>query len=337
MATIPQLIFFHIGWMKRYRGPDHDDGTIGPHKHLQDNRFGHECFNFRPQGGKCYGYVPRGIDISKNLGASRNAEFIDDIVCVWLAKDPERNVRVIVGWYRDARVFRSSDHRAKPSGNRLDRHDIEYLAVAAETDCTLVPVSRRTLKIPTRHEVPGGLGQSTVWYGGNEGIRRQVWEYICSWDERKKRKIRPSPKPRIAKGGRNTDPEQRKRIETIAVNTATEFFSSEEGGGYEVISRERENTGWDLEASHPGFGTLLIEVKGLSGSRVSVELTPNEYKQMSSREKRDNYVLFVVTNCLGGSPLAHDYRFNDGCWSDADGTTLEIQERTGAVCESKDS
>ena len=171
MAAVPQLIFFHIGWMKRYGGPVDDDRTIGPHKHLQDNRFGHECFNFFPRGGKYYGYVPSGIDISNNLGASRSARFVDDIVCVWLAKDPERNVRVIVGWYRDARVFRSSDHRAKPSGNELDRHDIEYLAVAAETDCT----------------------------------------------------------------------------------------------------------------------------------------------------------------------LAHDYRFNNGCWSDADGTTLEIQERTGAVCQSKDS
>ena len=244
-------------------------------------------------------------------------------------------MRVIVGWYRDARVFGSSNHRAKPSGNKLDDRDMEYLAVAAETGCTLVPVSRRTLKVPTRHEMPGGLGQSTVWYGGNEGFRRRVWEYIGSWDERKKRKTGLPPPPRVAQGGRNTDSEQRKRIEAIAVNTATEFFSSEEGGGYEVVSREQENVGWDLEARYLDSGTLLIEVKGLSGSRVSVELTPNEYKQMNSKDKRDNYVLFVVTNCLGESPLAHDYRFNDGCWSDADGTALEIQERTGALCQAR--
>ena len=90
--------------------------------------------------------------------------------------------------------------------------------------------------------------------------------------------------------------------------------------------------GWDIEASGPGRVTLLIEVKGLSGEKVSVELTPNEYKQMTSKRHRDNYVLFVVTNCLGKRPMTYDYRFKDGRWKDADGTALQLRERIGAVC-----
>ena len=334
MASVPKMVFFHIGWMKRYQGAEHDDPTLGPHGHLQDNKFGHECFNFFPRNGKCYGYVPTGINIS-NLGVSRSAKFVDDIVCVWVAKDPERDARVIVGWYREGRVFRSNGHLIKPSGNKFDHQDIEYRAAAPQTNCTLIPVPRRTFEIPTRYSLEGGLGQSTVWYGGNTRFRRKVWEYVKNWEARKKAKKPRSTSRRNARGGRNTDPELRKRIETIAVNIAIDYFSSEDGGGYEVVSKEKDNLGWDIEASHPDKPTLLVEVKGLSGDRVSVELTPNEYKKMMLKENRNKYVLFVVTHCLGERPLAHDYRFNNGRWLDVDGAVLKIQERTGAICRSK--
>ena len=331
MATVPKMIFFHIGWMKHYQGPKDDDPTIGPHRHLQNNKFGHECLNFLPRDGNCYGHVPSGVDIS-NLGARRNAEYVDDVVCVWIAKDPERRTRVVVGWYTAARIFGSSNHRVPPSGNRLDHQDIGYRAVAPEAECSLIPVSRRTFEIPTRYELEGGLGQSTVWYGGNDSFRAQVWQYIKDWEERKTGKKRRSKSSGSPGGGRNADPEQRKKIETIAVDIATEFFRSRDGGAYRVDSKEKDNLGWDLEASRPGRATLLIEVKGLSGEKVSVELTPNEYKQMTSKRNRDNYVLFVVTNCLGKRPMTHDYRFKDGRWKDADGTVLQLSERIGAVC-----
>ena len=209
------------------------------------------------------------------------------------------------------------------------------LAVAPEGMCALIPVSRRTFEIPSRYKMKGGLGQSTVWYGGNARFRGKVWKYIRGWEERKKTKKRPRASQGNVGGGRNADPEQRKRIETKAVDTATNFFRSKDGGSYQVISREKDGVGWDLEAQHPKKATLLIEVKGLAGNKVSVELTPNEYDKMQSKKYRDRYVLFVVTNCLGKRPLAYDYRFRNGCWLDTDGAKLEIEPRTGAVCRSK--
>ena len=337
MARVPRMIFFHVGWMRLYRGENDDDPTIGPHGWLENNRVGHECYNFFPRRGNCYGYVPtqKGIDISKRFGASRDAEYVDDVVCVWVAEDPERKSKVIVGWYKSARVFRSSNPVVKPSGNKIDDQNIVYRAVAAATGCTLIPVSRRTFSIPTRYEMKGGLGQSTVWYGGNDGFREKVWAYINSWDERK-RQGKGKSKARGSGGGRrNTDPELRQKIEKRAVRTAIDFFSSEDGGGYQVESREKDNVGWDLEARRRGNEMLLIEVKGLSGKEVSVELTPNEYKQMKAPKNRNKYVLFVVTDCLGKNPLTHDYRYKDGGWFDVDGTELTITRRTGAICRPK--
>ena len=69
--------------------------------------------------------------------------------------------------------------------------------------------------------------------------------------------------------------------------------------------------------------------------RVSIELTPNEYNQMMLKKNRNKYVLFVVINCLRERPLAYDYRFKEGRWTDADGTALKIEERIGAICRSK--
>jgi len=73
-----------------------------------------------------------------------------------------------------------------------------------------------------------------------------------------------------------------------------------EGIGYTVESVEKDNVGWDLEATL-GKKKLLIEVKGLSGSGLSVELTPNEYNAFS--EENESYRLCVVYTALSEPTL----------------------------------
>ena len=63
---------------------------------------------------------------------------------------------------------------------------------------------------------------------------------------------------------------------------------------------ETDNLGWDLEAAS-GKTILRVEVKGLSGSAFSVELTPNEFKAFA--EQADAYRLAVVTNALESPEL----------------------------------
>lgn len=87
--------------------------------------------------------------------------------------------------------------------------------------------------------------------------------------------------------------------------------------------------GWDIEA-RDSKGQLLIEVKGLSGPNVNVELTPNEYDKM--RILRDRYVLFVVTSALTQRPMARTFRFQaeSSSWRSAAGEELAIAEVLGA-------
>ena len=94
--------------------------------------------------------------------------------------------------------------------------------------------------------------------------------------------------------------------------------------------------GWDIEAAS-ALGTLLIEVKGLAGPRLVIELTPNEYEMMGKHKER--YVLFVLTSALSHRPLARIFRYeapvrgrSEAQWLSERGDVLDIRPRVGAVC-----
>jgi hypothetical protein len=87
-----------------------------------------------------------------------------------------------------------------------------------------------------------------------------------------------------------------------------------------------------LEASTAGE-TLLVEVKGLSGSSINVELTPNELKKMTDTKHRPHYVVYIVTGCLTKEAVARSFRYIDATrrWEAEDGRVLKIKPMTGAV------
>ena len=76
---------------------------------------------------------------------------------------------------------------------------------------------------------------------------------------------------------------------------------------------------------------MKIEVKGLSGVEIMVELTPNEYKQMES--EKDNYRLCIVTDGLS-KPILNifSYSYEKRNWINNVGDKLEIKEIVSARC-----
>jgi hypothetical protein len=108
-----------------------------------------------------------------------------------------------------------------------------------------------------------------------------------------------------ARASERQDQERKARIEKAAIRACCDYF---ENIGYNVKSVEKENLGWDLEATSDNSQLqLCIEVKGLSGNDFFVELTPNEYKFF--RKQRDNYRLAVVTRALD-DPQLHICRYS---------------------------
>lgn len=136
----------------------------------------------------------------------------------------------------------------------------------------------------------------------------------------------------IERSSKSTKPLQRQvdifkkqQVEISAIETTIKYF---EGLDYVVISKEKDNIGWDLEATNINE-TLLLEVKGLSGNVSSIELTPNEYK--NSKEKKTNYKLCIVTNALTNPRLeVFSFNFDKNIWTNELNETLQIEERIGA-------
>src|SRR5579872_6420614 len=114
------MLFCNIGWMSRYRGLEHQpDKIVGGGQYVRENDAGAEVCNFLPcDDGYVYGHVETykgnwedktGIDREiklQHLGATGAAPFVDGIDVIWTATHPLEKQRRIVGWYKNARVYR---------------------------------------------------------------------------------------------------------------------------------------------------------------------------------------------------------------------------------------
>jgi hypothetical protein len=325
----PPMIYFNIGWMEHYAGPSPDDLTIGAHRYLGSHDHGAECYNFLADSdGILRGYRPPGgrarIDL-KRLGAAASDISMDGVLVIWLAREPGTGRTLIVGWYRDATVYR----QAQPGSVDINGEKIEYSVEAREEDGTLLPWVLRTFAVRSSRVSPGaGFGQNPTWYGA-DSIDELVWSYIRSEGKAPRKKGKPSGKP-----PKNFDPELRRKVERAAVNNAVAYYKALYGNDCPVVSVETEAKGWDLEV-HAGPQPRLVEVKGLLNHGMVCELTPNEYEKMQLPANRDRYTVFIVNNALA-EPPSRPSRFvfehaGGMVWQTADGLKLKITKKVGAV------
>lgn len=319
------IVFVNVGWMIHYYGPSAADPTLGGHGHLKTSNVGHEAWNFRPYRGQLLGYVPRSATINlTRLGGRRDSKSVTGITVVWMAKSPRDKKNYIVGWYTNATIYCDNEHLRVARGGDVS---VGYQIAAKPDGAKLLAVDARVFQIPTAKE-KGNLGQSPLWYGRDDVFRERVRTYIE--DESVMVRLR-----KTGKSPRQQDVELRRKIEQAAINHAIAHYTSPEGGNRTVKSVEVEGKGWDLEATSADGDVLYIEVKGLSGSEVVVELTPNEYARMKS--DRTQYVVYILSSALEKSRAAHVFRFDaeqssrsNLVWEADDGRILVIEERVAA-------
>lgn len=168
------ILYCRIGWMDSYCGTSNDKLVNGG-AYNKDN-VGYEIYNFLPSDNTYYGFVEAGINKGiriENLGTDKNAEFLDDILVVWYAKSDTSAGQRVVGWYRNARVYRSL--QIIPENDMDVRSDKQFHFYNIVSDeATLVPSS-------DRHFLISGSGQSNIWYGNDE-MNENVRSYIDSYD-----------------------------------------------------------------------------------------------------------------------------------------------------------
>ena len=288
------ILFCNIGWMERYQGQSAGDKISGSGSYVSERGMGHEICNFAIANGRAFGYVqPPGAQINlERLHASPTAQVMEGVTVIWTATRPKpAGGTTIVGWYNNATVYkRYQRHKLTPELHRQNGLD-GYWIDAAESDVYLLPIDARTFDIP--RQVQGGMGQSNIWFA-DSAAAQEVLENARRYVQAKGE----SPQPPAFSAPHTTDQERKVKVEQAAIKTCCQHY---EKLGYTVSSVEKDNLGWDLVATLPR-SSLRIEVKGLSGTNFSVELTPNEFLAFDT--KAADYRLAVVTDALGSPSLS---------------------------------
>lgn len=164
--------------MNHYNGIDGDSIERGG-KYNQHS-IGHEVCNFSNNAGTLYGYVrPTGRIKIEKLGASKKDDSVSGVTVVWTA-GPESGGTVVVGWYKDATVYRDAQTIAKPSKLQRKNGISSYRIKATADKAMLLPVEQRELIIP--RAVKGGIGQSNVWFADKKESQKIVESVITLID-----------------------------------------------------------------------------------------------------------------------------------------------------------
>lgn len=317
------MIFLNTAWMERYEGLSGNDKKIhGGGSYVEKYGYGGEIFNFKKIEGKVYGYAqPGGLNNLRRLGSGEDDHFIDNVLIIFTAAHKDGGT-YIVGWYKGATFFKDYQN-TKLKERKFKNEYIGYYAVTNSENATLLSVDERFSFPLIPRRIKGGMGQSNVWYADSDemlGFRKDVLKHI-----EKLEKIKSKRSHKIF--SREVDAQAKKKIENIAIKEVTREYTDR---GFIVTSHESENLGWDLEAIHKKI-TLRIEVKGLSGQNVFVEITPNEYKNMN--DYQESYRLCVVTKCLV-NPIIHVFSYSSerNTWLNEEGDELIIDQIISAKC-----
>lgn len=250
---------------------------------------------------------------------SNTDDYLDDVLVVWTATKPIEGGTFIVGWYKHARVYRAFQNNAKSK----ERNGYDYNIEAKSSDCTLLIEKERTMKVPRAKASmnKGFMGQSNIWYADSDikevkNFRQSIFDYIENYVKPQRHKAKPK-----------IDVDAKVAVEKAAVSAVTSYYT---GQGYNVISVEDENKGWDLEATK-GKAFFRIEVKGLVGSQISVHISKNEYAKMKASDNAD-YRLCVVTNTLK-SPEIWTFSYDNGIWVCEEDNDIELsfEEQIAAI------
>lgn len=190
------ILFCLVGWMESYQGGENDP-IAGGGKYVAENNDGGEIHNFTKEAingqDVCFGFVqPSGengqIRIER-LGSTTDAYMVNKVLVVWVAKEPNQGGLRIVGWYKNASIYRFPQYLFVPG---LKRYDIENEVTcilniqSLAKDTLLLPSHSRTYPIPkAKNKTSPGMGRSNVWYAEgakNTELVRSVRQYIDEYE-----------------------------------------------------------------------------------------------------------------------------------------------------------
>jgi hypothetical protein len=182
--------------MKNYRGCSESDMPINGGKYVSDTHDAHEAYNFEAiylngsDDEYCLGFVETKTTNGKyrnqlhieKIGnqSDKDIKELDDVLVVWCAKSDCLDFTSIVGWYKNATVFRYYNEVEFEDGYKQN-----YNIIAKAEDCVLLPVnvrSRRALwYVPRKGKKNGpsyGFGQANIWFANESDKNINLKNYL---------------------------------------------------------------------------------------------------------------------------------------------------------------
>lgn len=174
-----KVLFCRIGWCESYNG-DINDKPVGGGLYNNSN-IGFEIHNFKKEcDNKYYGYVEvkGSINIEK-IGSNSDGAFIDNVLVVWVSTNPKKGGQYIVGWYKDAIIYRDAKKiPANVKANRtITNANTDTYNIETEKAVLIQPISKRNVFPPIE-----GFGQSNIWYGTSE-LNENVVKWISTYEK----------------------------------------------------------------------------------------------------------------------------------------------------------
>lgn len=165
-----KTILCEIAWMKKYAGVTEDDRPIRCKDHDLNIEKGNECYNFEDYDGYCYGFSDKvdNLIIEECFKDTKeNRPYIDGILVVWIAADSGEDKK-IVGWYKDARLFRELQEDESFTD---PNHNLFYLFKARAENSFLLPEEGRNFIVDKSPEADAGrlIAKILEYISGQEG------------------------------------------------------------------------------------------------------------------------------------------------------------------------
>lgn len=187
------VVFNTLTEMKEYCGPEAN--LSGGGKFVENHGWGHELFNFKEDDGHYYGYTtPWGEMNIKRISGAINSdvlgEYVDNVLVVFTGSRPGIG-RIIVGWYKNARVYsKSVDDNRESRILKLDSgiQHIKYNVVCDASNALLIAYEDRSFVVPQARMTDDGVGvgHHNTWYADKPkdlAFKEKVIEYIHTYDD----------------------------------------------------------------------------------------------------------------------------------------------------------
>ena len=189
------IIFARIADMEYYRGKTDTDIPHNGGAYVDENEDGGECYNFSPaiidEEEYCLGYVRLvGNSVQLRLeniigcSACKNEEIIDGVTVVWCATQEDKKSTRVVGFYKNATVYRYPQDIDFVDDDGIAYASQEYNFIAKKEDCVLIPRHDRYTKsewyIPLsgKHGYDFGFGRSNIWFANSKERNRAEQEFV---------------------------------------------------------------------------------------------------------------------------------------------------------------